>query len=68
MARPPSKWALTTKGFNNNVTVHIPSRPWNTTSGTSRNTTELTPVVRRRAADSEPNASTTMPRPSVLAR
>ena len=32
---PPIRCATTNSGFNSKVTVHMPSRPWNTTSSTS---------------------------------
>ena len=58
---------MTISGLSSQVTVSMPSMPWNTTSTSSTNANATrTPRSRRARIDSA--AITTMIRPSVLAK
>ena len=35
VSNPPSRWPITTMGFNSSVTVHMPSIAWNTTTAST---------------------------------
>ena len=53
VVRPPSRWPVTMSGFSSQVTVSMPSMPWNTTSASSTSANHtLTPRSRRARIDS----------------